>query len=115
MGDVPGGSSVTASIGTPREFLEMNYQSLKSQLANDLLEQAKKCSPSFFEKLVVNLSVAMGYGGSFKDAGKAIGRSGDEGVDGLIKQDRLGLDTVYVQAKRWDKQTVGSPELQKFV
>ncbi len=93
----------------------MNYQSLKSQLANDLLEQAKKCSPSFFEKLVVNLSVAMGYGGSFKDAGKAIGRSGDEGVDGLIKQDRLGLDTVYVQAKRWDKQTVGSPELQKFV
>jgi len=99
---------------TPREALESNYRSLRADLAIDLLERTKKCSPSFFEGLVVDLLLAMGYGGSFKDAGKAIGKTRDGGVDGLIKQDRLGLDTVYIQAKRWEG-SVGSPELQKFV
>ncbi len=119
----PGGAATTAStseisggfLQTPKEALEWNYSSLRVQLASDLLEQAKNCSPSFFETLVVKLIVAMGYGGSLRDAGMAIGKSGDEGVDGLIKLDRLGLDTVYLQAKRWNKGVVGSPELQKFV
>jgi len=105
----------TYDLDIPREALEWNYKSLRDQLASDLLEQTKKCSPSFFERMVVALLVAMGYGGSLKDAGRAIGRSGDGGVDGLIKQDKLGLDAVYIQAKRWDKGIVGSPELQKFV
>jgi restriction system protein len=107
-------STVSAWIETPRESLERNYRSLRADLAGDLLERTMKCSPSFFEELVVDLLLAMGYGGSFKDAGKAIGKSRDGGVDGLVKQDRLGLDTVYIQAKRWEG-AVGSPELQKFV
>jgi restriction system protein len=74
----------------------------------------KTCSPSFFERLVVDLLVAMGYGGSRADAGRAIGKSGDGGIDGIIKEDRLGLDIVYIQAKRWDTP-VGRPEVQKFV
>lgn len=72
------------------------------------------CSPEFFERLVVELLVSMGYGGSLEDAGSAIGKSGDEGIDGIINEDRLGLDVVYIQAKRW-KNTVGRPEIQKFV
>jgi len=73
-------------------------------------------SPAFFEKLVVELLVKMGYGGSIKDAGKAIGKSGDEGIDGTIKEDRLGLDIIYIQAKRWQPgNCVGRPEIQKFV
>jgi restriction system protein len=70
-------------------------------------------APAFFERLVIDLLIAMGYGGSRQDAGRAIGRSGDEGIDGIIKEDRLGLDVIYVQAKRWDA-TVGRPEIQKF-
>jgi len=73
----------------------------------------KAASPSFFERLVVELLVRMGYGGTRKDAGKAIGRSGDEGIDGIIKEDRLGLDVIYIQAKKWEA-TVGRPEIQKF-
>jgi restriction system protein len=73
----------------------------------------KAASPSFFERLVVELLVRMGYGGSLRDAGAAVGRSGDGGIDGIIKEDRLGLDLIYVQAKRWDG-TVGRPEIQKF-
>ena len=73
-------------------------------------------SPSFFERLVVELLVKMGYGGSIKDAGKAIGKTGDEGIDGTIKEDKLGLDIIYIQAKRWKTgNIVGRPELQKFV
>src|SRR5207245_3611316 len=68
---------------------------------------------SFFERLVVELLVKMGYGGSRKDAGEAIGRSGDEGIDGIIKEDRLGLDTIYIQAKRW-QSVVGRPEIHRF-
>lgn len=98
---------------TPEEVLETSYQNLRQSLAQDLLDRIKKCSPRFFEKLVVDLLVAMGYGGSRKDAGQAIGQSGDGGIDGIIKEDRLGFDAVYIQAKRWDT-TVGRPIVQAF-
>ena len=99
---------------TPFELLENNYQILKDQLAHDLLEQVYAGSPAFFEKMVVDLLLAMGYGGSLKDAGEAIGQSNDEGIDGYIKEDRLGLDVIYIQAKRWRNQ-VGRREIQGFV
>lgn len=99
---------------TPDEALENSYQRLRGTLAQELLERIKGCSPSFFERLVVDLLVAMGYGGSRKDAGRAIGQSGDEGIDGIIKEDKLGLDAVYIQAKRWD-HTVGRPVVQAFM
>ncbi len=98
---------------TPQELLESSFQLLQAQLAHELLERIGKCSPAFFERLVVDLLVAMGYGGSRKDAGQAIGKSGDAGIDGIIKEDRLGLDAVYVQAKRW-QGTVGRPDVQAF-
>lgn len=98
---------------SPEEALEMSYQKIRQDLALELLEAVKKCTPGFFEKLVVELLVNMGYGGSRKDAGEAIGQSGDEGIDGIIKEDRLGLDIIYIQAKRW-QGTVGRPEIQKF-
>lgn len=99
---------------TPKELIEEGYQKMRQNLAQDLLSQVKNCSPDFFERLVVELLVKMGYGGSIKDAGDAIGRSGDEGIDGIIKEDRLGLDIIYIQAKRW-ANTVGRDEIQKFV
>lgn len=98
---------------TPEETLELGYQRLKQALAQDLLERVKKSPPEFFEQLVVDLLVAMGYGGSKKDAGQAVGGSGDGGVDGTIKEDKLGLDVVYIQAKRW-KDNVGRPTVQAF-
>lgn len=98
---------------TPEEALEAAYQALRDELADELLTQLNSNSSSQFEQTVIDLLVAMGYGGSLEDAGKAIGRSGDEGIDGIIKEDRLGLDVIYVQAKRWDN-TVGRPEIQKF-
>ena len=98
---------------TPEEILESSYEKLRMELASELLEKIKSCSPSFFEKLVIDLLVAMGYGGSRSDAGRAIGRSGDEGIDGIINEDRLGLDVIYVQAKRWS-DTVGRPVVQAF-
>ena len=98
---------------TPEEALESAYQNLRDTLANDLLQQIKSSAPSLFERIVVELLVRMGYGGSRQDAGKAIGQSGDEGIDGIIKEDRLGLDIIYIQAKRWEN-TVGRPEIQKF-
>ena len=97
----------------PEEALEMSYQQIRWELATDLLENIRNCSPGFFEQMVVELLVTMGYGGSRKDAGEAIGQSGDEGIDGIIKEDRLGLDIIYIQAKRWSG-TVGRPEIQKF-
>jgi len=99
---------------TPEEALQTAYESIRRDLAGQILERIAANSPQFFERLVVDLLVAMGYGGSRADAGKSIGSSGDEGVDGIIKEDRLGLDVVYLQAKRWDG-TVGRPEVQKFV
>jgi restriction system protein len=99
---------------TPEEQIEAAYQNIRQDLAAELLESVKSCSPSFFERLVVDLLVKMGYGGTRRDAGRAIGRSGDEGIDGIINEDRLGLDVVYVQAKRWDEQLIGRPDIQKF-
>lgn len=98
---------------TPQEILETTYQGLKQNLAQELLERIKNNSPKFFERLVVDLLVAMGYGGSRKDAGQAVGQVGDEGIDGIIKEDKLGLDAIYIQAKRWEG-TVGSPLVQGF-
>lgn len=99
---------------TPEEMLESAQQRLQTDLAAELLSQVKKCSPQFFERLVVELLLKMGYGGSREEAGEAIGTVGDEGIDGLINEDRLGLDTIYLQAKKWEA-TVGRPEIQKFV
>lgn len=99
---------------TPDEIFETAYQELRRTLADDLLQQILSNSPEFFERLVVKLLVNMGYGGSIKDAGQALGKSGDEGIDGIIKEDKLGLDVIYIQAKRW-QGTVGRPEIHKFV
>jgi len=98
---------------TPEEAIEALAETLRNTLAQELLDRVKAAPPSFFERLVVELLVSMGYGGSRADAGQAVGRSGDEGIDGIIKEDKLGLDAVYIQAKRWDKN-VGRPELQMF-
>ncbi|MDB9428066.1 restriction endonuclease [Microcystis aeruginosa CS-555/01A07] len=100
----------------PEELLANSYQEIRQALATDLLSILRKLSPDAFEKLVVELLVKMGYGGSIRDAGKAVGKSGDQGIDGIIKEDRLGLDIIYIQAKRWaDNNAVGRPEIQKFV
>ena len=98
---------------TPEEVLESSYQDLRNALADDLLEQVRNCSPQFFEQLVVDLLVAMGYGGSLADAGQAIGKTHDGGIDGLIKEDKLGLDFVCIQAKRWEN-TVGCSTVREF-
>jgi restriction system protein len=98
---------------TPEEAFETAYENLRTELSSDILEHLKKSDPTLFEKIVIEVLVKMGYGGSLRDAGKAIGRSRDEGIDGIIKEDRLGLDIIYVQAKRWDN-TVSRPEIQKF-
>ncbi len=99
---------------TPEEILEKGYASLKEQTLSDLLDCIKNGTPSFFETLVVDAIVKMGYGGSRQEAGKAIGKSGDEGIDGIINEDRLGLDVIYLQAKRYTENSVGRPEIQKF-
>lgn len=99
---------------TPEELISIGYQKLRHELATQLLDRIKSCSPSFFEKLVVDLLIKMGYGGSREEAGKAVGKTGDEGIDGIIKEDKLGLDIIYIQAKRWSNP-VGRPEIQKFV
>jgi restriction system protein len=99
---------------TPEEALEAAHVRMRVGLAAELLSRVKASSPQFFERLVVELLLKMGYGGSRRDAGKAIGKSGDEGIDGVISEDRLGLDVVYLQAKKWDG-TVGRPEIQRFV
>lgn len=103
----------TENLQTPGELLETAYQKLREDLSAELLKIVKECSAAFFERLVIDLLVRMGYGGTRKEAGKAIGRSGDEGIDGIINEDRLGLDVVYIQAKRW-QGPVGRPEIQKF-
>lgn len=101
---------------TPEEALEETYQRILQDLMDELLEYVLNSTPGFFEKLVIELLVKMGYGGSQRDAARAVGRSGDEGIDGIIDEDRLGLDTIYIQAKKWDPgNSVGRPEIQKFV
>jgi restriction system protein len=99
---------------TPEESLENAYKTLSDGLAGEIIQRVKTCSPLFFERLVVELLLAMGYGGTRADAGRAIGQSGDGGIDGIIDEDRLGLDAIYIQAKRWEG-VVGRPEIQKFV
>jgi restriction system protein len=103
----------TPAMATPEEALEDSYQTLRASLEAELLARVRSATPAFFERLVVDLLVRMGYGGSFRDAGQAVGKSGDGGIDGIIKEDRLGLDVIYLQAKRWDSP-VGRPEIQKF-
>lgn len=107
-------NSLDLESATPSEALEDAYKNLRDELIDELLARLKKSSPSFFERIVVDLLVKMGYGGSRADAGKAIGRSGDGGIDGIIKEDKLGLDFVYVQAKRWDSNPVGRPDVMQF-
>lgn len=99
---------------TPEELIESGARTIRKDLAEEILQRIKGCLPAFFERLVVELLVKMGYGGTRQDAGRAIGRSGDEGIDGVIHEDRLGLDVIYLQAKRWEA-VVGRPEIQKFV
>lgn len=101
-------------VKTPEEILEDAYQEIREDLAQEVITQIKSCSPAFFERLVIDLLVKMGYGGSRRDAARAVGQSGDGGIDGIIDEDRLGLDSIYIQAKRWDG-VVGRPEIQKFV
>jgi restriction system protein len=101
-------------VQTPDELMDSAHEELRQNLAQELLERIKTASPGFFERLTIELLVKMGYGGSLVDAGMAIGKTGDEGIDGIIKEDRLGLDVIYVQAKRWNN-TVGRPEIQQFV
>lgn len=108
------GNNELLSTQTPEERLESSYQALRKELAGELLKQVMSCSPAFFERLVIDLLVAMGYGGSRADAGRAVGQSGDGGIDGIIKEDRLGLDVVYLQAKRW-QNPVGGREIRDFV
>jgi restriction system protein len=107
-------TSSPPSESTPEESLESAHLVLRTQLAQEIINRTLSCSPAFFEQLVVELLVKMGYGGSRRDAGERIGQTGDGGIDGIIKEDRLGLDTIFIQAKRW-QGTVGRPEIQKFV
>lgn len=99
---------------TPDEIMEKAFLNIRESLEVEILETLKSVAPSYFERIVVELLVKMGYGGSFIEAATVIGKSGDEGIDGTIKEDKLGLDIIYIQAKRW-KTTVGRPEIQKFV
>jgi restriction system protein len=107
--------AIAVSSLSPQDMLDRGYQTIREDLVRDLLDLVKKSTAGFFERMVVELLVSMGYGGSLKDAGEAIGRSGDGGIDGEIKEDKLGLDVIYVQAKNWEDKAVGRPEIQKFV
>ena len=110
---LPNSTPQAADQITPEEHMAHGYQQIREELASELLRRVKEASPAFFEHLVIELLVAMGYGGSLEEAGTVIGKSGDGGIDGIIKEDKLGLDTIYVQAKRW-ANVVGRPEIQKF-
>jgi restriction system protein len=107
-------TEVTNSQVTPEEELQKTFAAIRARLEVDLLDALKTTSPTYFEKVVVNLLVAMGYGGSVEDAGSTTKRTGDDGVDGVIKEDRLGLDVIHIQAKRWTTNTVGRPDIQNF-
>jgi restriction system protein len=101
---------------SPQDLLERAYMTISNTLADDIISEVMNQPPDFFEKLVVDLLVAMGYGGSKIENSQVLGKTGDEGIDGIIKEDKLGFDKIYIQAKRWDiERTVGRPELQKFV
>ncbi|GAB4455421.1 MAG: restriction endonuclease [Armatimonadaceae bacterium] len=100
---------------TPEEAIAQAYSELNGVLADELLERIKQMPPPFFERLIVQLMLRLGYGGTSDDSGQTLGRSGDGGVDGVINQDKLGLEKIYLQAKRWSENTVGRPEVQSFV
>lgn len=106
-------SEETESNITPEESIEFGFQKLKNSVSEDIINKIKECSSNFFEKLVVELLVKMGYGGTLKEAGQVLGKSGDGGIAGIIKEDKLGLDVIYIQAKRWEN-VIGRPEIQKF-
>lgn len=110
----PGSNSDEQTTRTPEEVFEDAYQEIRETLEQEILQNVMKCSPAFLERLVVELLVRMGYGGSRREAARAVGQSGDGGIDGIIDEDKLGLEAVYIQAKRWDS-VVGRPEIQKFV
>ena len=112
--DSPSLSNSSEQNATPEEQIESGANTIRKELSEEVLQRVKGCTPAFFERLVVELLVKMGYGGTRQDAGRSIGRSGDEGIDGVIQEDRLGLDMIYLQAKRWES-IVGRPEIQKFV
>lgn len=114
VGEEPATTDTEAELETPEEALEAAHVKMKASLASELLGRVKSGTPTFFERMVVELLLRMGYGGSRTDAGQVVGKSGDEGIDGTISEDRLGLDIVYLQAKKWEG-TVGRPEVQKFV
>ncbi len=101
---------------TPQDQIDNAFKMINTNLADELLSEIMKQQPSFFEALVVKLLEKMGYGGSLKDAGTVVGQSGDEGIDGIIREDKLGFNLIYIQAKRWDiSKSIGRPEIQKFV
>lgn len=108
-----GQSTASVAEETPRETLERVYSQMNRDLADELLERVKGVSPAYFEKIVVDVMLSMGYGGSRQDAGHTVGQSGDGGIDGIIDEDRLGLDKIYLQAKRWES-SVGRPIVQAF-
>ncbi len=111
---IPGAIDDSENL-TPEDQMAVAYNSLMEQLVTDVLERVLQLTPRQFERLVVDLIVRMGYGGSFQEAGQAIGRSGDEGIDGVISEDRLGLDKIYIQAKQWaQNQSIGRPAIQGF-
>lgn len=106
----------TMAEGSPQDAMDAAFQQINDELAADLLQAIMENSPQFFEKLVVELLLKMGYGGAFEEAGITVGKSGDEGIDGIIREDKLGFSSIYIQAKRWSTDTaVGRPEVQKFV
>lgn len=114
-GDVNVDKVIVNQDKTPSEVMDEAFDEIKSSLASELLNHVKEQSPQFFEKMVVQLLMAMGYGGSLEDAGTVTQLSHDEGIDGIIKEDKLGLDAIYIQAKKYDKGFIGRPEIQKFV
>ena len=114
VADLPAALDIEISETTPDEQLAEAHQALVQSLADELLAQVRAATPSFFEQLVVDLMIAMGYGGSRKEAGKATQATNDGGIDGIIKEDKLGLDVIYLQAKRWTN-TVHRPEIDKFI
>lgn len=111
---VPASADAVEMAQTPEEVLENTCKQLRKTLAAEVLSLVKSCSPAFFERLVLDLMLKMGYGGAIGSESKISGRPGDEGIDGVIREDRLGLDLIYLQAKRWSTP-VGRPEIQKFV
>lgn len=101
---------------SPQDALDLSFRQINDALADEVLAEVMKQSPEFFESLVVKLLESMGYGGSVENAGTVVGKSGDEGIDGIIKEDKLGFNLIYIQAKRWDRdKSIGRPEIQRFV